>query len=185
MVSQMILKLMNLIIMLQTITAINNKFLNYAEKVHTHKTNEVYEEYLEEEDYEEETVNENQEIVIEKKTKTITKTRNLDTILNNKSNVGHKHPISDITNLQTTLENKSNIDHNHNLLYSSIDHNHDSTYVSINNITNEITNTITNNTQLQELFRGKSAFEVWKENLLLKYGKILLIQFLELLKVMD
>ena len=63
---------MNLIIMLQTITAINNKFLNYAEKVHTHKTNEVYEEYLEEEDYEEETVNENQEIVIEKKTKTIT-----------------------------------------------------------------------------------------------------------------
>ena len=54
-------------------------------------------------------------------------------------------------NLQTTLENKSNIDHNHNLLYSSIDHNHDSTYVSINNITNEITN----NTQLQIIHNYK------------------------------
>jgi hypothetical protein len=34
---------------------------------------------------------------------------NIDASLNNKSNVGHTHPISDITNLQTSLDGKLNL----------------------------------------------------------------------------
>jgi hypothetical protein len=37
----------------------------------------------------------------------------LQTILNNKSNVGHTHSIGDVINLQTTLDNKSNVGHTH------------------------------------------------------------------------
>lgn len=55
--------------------------------------------------------------------------------LNGKSNVGHNHPISDITDLQTTLDTKADIVHAHNMAditglqtaltsKSDIDHSH-------------------------------------------------------------
>ena len=39
------------------------------------------------------------------------------TALDNKSNVGHTHPISDVVNLQTELDNKSNVGHIHDDRY--------------------------------------------------------------------
>ena len=115
-----------------TITAINNKFLNYADKIHTHN-------------------------------------------------------ISDITNLQTTLENKSNINHNHNSSYillnnivneiNSIEENTDSNKIpNIIAIRNYCQDFLTptkfqNNSQLVNLLKGKSAFEIWKENQPIRYNE--------------
>ena len=41
----------------------------------------------------------------------------VDTLLSNKSNVGHTHSISDVTNLQTTLNGKSDTGHTHDDRY--------------------------------------------------------------------
>ena len=120
-------------------TTLNGK----SDSNHNHSIDEIIQEYEEEQDFEEETLDENQETVMTNGTRTITKTRTLDTILNGKSDsnqnhdseyssINHNHSISDITNLQTTLDGKASSSHNHDSVYSSINHNHNSEYSPIN-----------------------------------------------------
>ena len=68
-------------------------------KNHTHSLDEVVFEYEEEETFEEETVNEEEETIIETRTRTITKQKGLDELLDEKADVGHTHSLSDITDI--------------------------------------------------------------------------------------
>lgn len=73
---------------------------------------------------------------------------NLQTTLDNKSDVGHIHTITDVSNLQTTLDNKSNVGHTHTILEitnlqtvldnkSDVSHNH--TFSSLNEVQGSFT----------------------------------------------
>ena len=100
------------------ITTITNTLANKANATHTHNTTNIYREIT--------TVNGNNE----QSTATIA----LNDILDDKSDVGHSHAISDVTGLQTALDGKaaSNHTHDYSSTYAAINHNHDSLYAAIN-----------------------------------------------------
>lgn len=86
-------------------------------------------------------------------THTIADVTGLQTALDDKSNVGHRHKktdiedlgssldgcapavhthaIADVNNLQSTLDDKSDVDHKHDTLYSKLGHDHDTLYSRI------------------------------------------------------
>ena len=83
----------------------------YAVVNHTHELDDIVMTYEEEETFEEETLNEEEQIVIETKTRTITKTKALNDLLEGKADsshnhdgayavVNHTHTLSEITNSQ-------------------------------------------------------------------------------------
>ena len=99
---------------------------------HNHQLGDIMMSYEEEEDYEEETMNEEDQLVYETKTRTITKTKPLSELLDDKADSSHTHSISDIADLQIALDAKASTSHNHDLSYASINHNHDSSYAALN-----------------------------------------------------
>ena len=111
---------------------------------HQHKTDEIYEEYEEEE-----TVNE--EIV------KITKTRTLDTILTNKADIIHNHDerYALLNNIVSEIQN----------IVSNTDSTKIPNITAIKSYCSDFISatSLRNNQQLQNLIRGKSAFEIWKE----------------------
>ena len=136
------------------ITTITNTLAGKANASHSHKTSEITR------DITETVINENEE-----EEEVVVATIGLNTILDDKADVGHTHTISEITNLQTTLDGKAStshthdysstyagINHNHDSSYAGINHNHDSTYAAISH-----THAISDVTNLQTTLDGKAS----------------------------
>ena len=126
----------------------HNHNTTYAPIVHTHLTTDISQQYEEEE-----TIEENGETVIN----TITKFKPLDTILSSKSDTTHNHDT-----IYTKLANIVSQIHS---ISEQIDSIKIPNVAAIINYCQDFLTAagIQSNTQLQELIKGKSAFEVWKE----------------------
>ena len=92
---------------------------------HTHKTNDITRDITE-------TVLNNEEEEVEQVVATI----GLNTILDDKADIGHTHAISEITNLQTTLDGKAATSHNHNTTYARLSY--DNTFTGSNTFTQNL-----------------------------------------------
>ena len=114
---------------------------------HTHKTNDITRDITE-------TVLNDEEEEVEQVVATI----GLNTILDDKADIGHTHAISDITNLQTTLDGKASSSHNHDSTYARL--NNANTFTGVNTFTStirQINENITTTGQGINLYIGKDT----------------------------
>ena len=113
----------------------------------------------------------------------------------NEAQAGYEDYAPSISALNLELQNYAPINHNHDSTYASINHVHDERYALLTNVVSEIQNIAAENNkipniqaikaycsdfltpaalsdslQLQNLIRGKSAFEVWAEQQPVRYA---------------